>query len=89
MTTYIVKDGYDICSAVPPCFGMKYPTLSEIQTYFRQLTHALRRRYSAYAFDCALRGPFNKLRSAGSQPIRLSVSAREFLSPLQRFGDNI
>ena len=28
------------------------------------------------AFDCALRGPFNKLRPAGSQRSRLSVSAR-------------
>ena len=27
------------------------------------------------AFDCALHGPFDKLRSAGSQPSRLSVSA--------------
>jgi hypothetical protein len=32
--------------------------------------------YSAKAFDCALGGPFNKLRSIGSQRPRLSVGAR-------------
>ena len=32
--------------------------------------------YSAFAFGCALRGPFNMLRSAGFSAPRLSVSAR-------------
>lgn len=32
--------------------------------------------YSAFAFPCALSGPFNKLRSAGFSAPRLSVSAR-------------
>jgi hypothetical protein len=32
--------------------------------------------WAGYAFDCALGGPFNKLRSAGFSAPRLSVSAR-------------
>jgi hypothetical protein len=41
--------------------------------------------YSAFAFDCALRGPFNNLRSAGSHhPGSLEVHVL-FLSPHQRF----
>lgn len=76
MTIYILSRT-DLKS-VPRCHlaSGETPALSEILTYFRQLTYALRRRYSAAAFDCALHGPFNRLRSAGSQLIRLSVSAR-------------
>ena len=62
-------------------------TLIGILSYSRQLTHALTswntRRINS--FDHALSGPFNKLRSAGSQLIRLSVSAHLFLSQPQRF----
>ena len=58
----------------------------EIPSYLRQLTYALRRGIlGTSAFDRALSGPFNKLRSAGSQPSLLSVSAHLFLSPHQRF----
>ena len=52
------------------------PALLGIPSYSRQLTCALRRRILGIpAFDCALRGPFDKLRPTGSQHSRLSVSA--------------
>ena len=52
------------------------PALLGIPSYSRQLTYALRRRILGIpAFDCALHGPFDKLRPTGSQHSRLSVSA--------------
>ena len=40
------KDGY---TAVPPCFKPK-PALSEVPTYFRQLTYALRHKLIVFTF---------------------------------------
>lgn len=77
----------NILSAVPPWFpNVWIRALSEIPSYLRQLTHALRHRIlSLTTFHYALSGPFNILRSICSQLIRLSVCALIFLSPLQRF----
>ena len=52
-------------------------TLIRILTYSRQLTYAFTswNTRNKLSFDHALSGPFNKLRSIGSQQPRLSVSA--------------
>jgi len=65
--------------AVPPCFAaFKMPAhLIGILTYSSQANVCVTSQYTSEKppFHCALCGPFAILRSAGSQPSPLSVSA--------------
>ena len=65
----IVKDGkFSLYRGATLICGIH--TLARILTYSRQLTYALTswNTRNENSFDHALCGPFNKLRSAGSQP---------------------
>ena len=63
---YIVKDGFENNPAVPPCFAGNFPHAYQNTNIFLATDVCLHvAKYSAKAFDRALRGPFNNLRSAG------------------------